>query len=142
MKFITTLLLTIAIAFTAHAGDKKKADWPALKVFHTVMAQTFHPSEEGNLEPVRTRAAELVEKAEALSTGKVPKEYNSPKMKDAVLRLQMGTKSIQDLVNSNASDDELKAGLVTLHDNFHEIMGLCQKGDGHEGAESHEGHGH
>jgi hypothetical protein len=141
MKILSTLLLVLALGFTAHAEDAKKAAWPALKAFHTVMAQTFHPSEEGNLKPVRTRATELVEKADALSKGAVPKDYNSPEMQDAVKRLQAGTREVKKMVDDNATDEELKDRMVGLHDNFHEIMGLCSKGEGHE-EESHKGHSH
>ena len=140
MKFLSTLLLVLAVAFNAQADDHRKAEWPALKAYHGVMAGTFHPSEEGNLEPIRTRASELVEKADALSKGSVPAEYDSPKMKDAIKRLQEGSRNVQKMVAAKATDAELQAGLVSLHDNFHEIMGLCQKGDGHD--EGHEGHKH
>ncbi len=139
MKFLATLLLALAVGFAAHADDKKKAEWPALKAFHSVMAGTFHPSEEGNLEPVRTRAAELVEKADALSKGTVPEAYNSPKMQEAIKRLQAGTRDVQKMVAGKATDEELKTRLVVLHDNFHEIVGLCNKSNE---AESHEGHNH
>jgi len=37
--------------------------WPALKTFHEVLSQTFHPSEEGNLEPIKSRSEELMNKA-------------------------------------------------------------------------------
>ena len=29
------------------------ASWPEIKTFHKVMSQTFHPSEEGNLQPIK-----------------------------------------------------------------------------------------
>lgn len=37
--------------------------WVELKAFHGVMSQTFHPSEEGNLELIKTRSEEMAEKA-------------------------------------------------------------------------------
>ena len=141
MKILSTLLFVLALGFTAHADDTKKAPWPALKAFHTVMAQTFHPSEEGNLKPVRTRAAELVEKADALSKGAIPKDYNSPEMQDAIKRLQAGSREVKKMVSDKATDEELKDQMVLLHDNFHEIMGLCSKGEGHEGDKEEE-HAH
>jgi hypothetical protein len=44
---------------TAQANDK----WAELEAYHDVMSQTFHPAEEGKLEPIRKRAGELAEKA-------------------------------------------------------------------------------
>jgi len=33
--------------------------------FHEVMAKTFHPAEEGKLEPIRNRSQEMQDKAAA-----------------------------------------------------------------------------
>jgi hypothetical protein len=30
--------------------------WPAIKEFHDVMSETFHPAEEGNLAPIKLRS--------------------------------------------------------------------------------------
>ena len=59
------LLFITAITNTGNA-QSNLSSWTALTDFHKVMSQTVHPSEEGNLEPIKTRVGELVEKAEAL----------------------------------------------------------------------------
>ena len=41
--------------------------WPALKNFHTVISQTFHPAEEGNRSPVKKRSGELLKKSNVAS---------------------------------------------------------------------------
>ena len=141
MKQLLTLVLALAIGFAAKADDKKKTDWPAITEFHTVMSQTFHPSEEGNFGPIRQRSEEMMNKAAALSRGRVPQQYQTPEMRNAVARLQIGTKTINEMVQKNATDEQLKPALSKLHDTFHEIVGLCRKGDG--GSEAgHEGHNH
>ncbi len=146
MKSFFSLLLATVLCLSARADGKGTIEWPAIKAFHTVMSQTFHPSEEGNLQPIRTRAGELVEKAQALTKGAVPAQYDTPQMRDAIKRLQTGSKEVQTLVTKKASDEELKTRLASLHDTFHEIVGLCRNGDGHEegGGEGHghEGHSH
>ena len=44
----------VALLFTAGIASAQSMDkWPALKELHTVMAATFHPAEEGNLQPLR-----------------------------------------------------------------------------------------
>lgn len=122
------LLLTVAIGYSQEKFDK----WPELKSFHSVMAQTFHPSEDGDLKPIKERAGEMVTKAEALQKSTIPAEFNNDKVKASVDRLVTGSKELKKLVDSKAADDVLKQNLSALHDNFHEIVGLCQKGDDHE----------
>jgi hypothetical protein len=139
MKQLLTLFLALAIGFVAKADDKKKTDWPALTEFHTVMSQTFHPSEEGNFEPIRKRSEEMMNKAAALSRGRVPQPYQTPSMRNAVARLQVGAKTVNEMVQKNATDEQLKPVLSKLHDTFHEIVGLCRKGDGEAG---HDERGH
>ncbi|HSB10705.1 MAG TPA: hypothetical protein VLM38_14550, partial [Blastocatellia bacterium] len=43
-------------AATTASGDGGDT-WNELSSFHSLMSQTFHPLEEGNLTPIRTRAA-------------------------------------------------------------------------------------
>lgn len=101
--------------------------WAALKDFHGVMSQTFHPAEEGKLEPIKTRSGEMVEKAEGLTKSAIPTEFNTPKIVDAVKRLQSGSKALDKLVkNKKTSDADITKSLTALHDVFHEIVGLCR----------------
>ncbi len=120
-------------------GEKKKRaaqtpkkpsifeQWTALRNFHGVMSQTFHPAEEGNLQPIKTRSSEMAAQAEVLAKSAIPTEFNTPKILDAVKRLQSGSKALDKLVRKQkASDDEIKKSLAALHDVFHEIVGLCR----------------
>jgi putative intracellular protease/amidase len=101
--------------------------WAALKTFHGVMSQTFHPAEEGKLEPIKTRSGEMLEKANALSKSAIPTEFNTPKILDAVKRLQSGSKALDKLVkNKKTTDAEITKSITALHDVFHEIVGLCK----------------
>lgn len=100
--------------------------WPALNTFHGVMASTFHPSEEGNLKPIKARSAEMVTKAEALNAQAYPDDYATPAIKDAVTRLISGSKELDVLVKKKAKDAVLTQKLTALHDVFHEIVGLCK----------------
>ena len=101
--------------------------WAALKTFHGVMSQTFHPAEEGKLEPIKTRSGEMVEKANALSKSAIPAEFNTPKILDAVKRLQLGSKDLDKLVkDKKTTDADITKSITALHDVFHEIVGLCR----------------
>lgn len=101
-------------------------DWPAIKDFHKVMAQTFHPSEEGNLNPIKTRIGEMVLKAEALKTSKIPAEFSSKEMMSAINQLINDSKKLQKMIDKKGTTDaEITKALSALHDVFHTIVGLC-----------------
>lgn len=143
MKKIALLLL-VGFGFAAlanHASAQSKQEWPELKEFHKVMAQTFHPSEEGNLEPIKTRIGEMVEKAKALQASKFPSDYNNEKMKKAVDQLVADSEKLQTAIKDGASDKKITKSLSGLHDVFHQIQGLCSTTEGHD-HEHKEGEGH
>jgi hypothetical protein len=70
-KIFGLLIIMICSAQFSFAGSEGNMDkWPALKAMHGVISQTFHPGEEGNLVPVKTRAKELYSKAQTLLKSK------------------------------------------------------------------------
>ena len=101
------------------------AAWPEIKTFHKVMSQTFHPSEEGNLQPIKERSAEMAEKANALKMAKIPAEFNKKQIVASVNKLAKDSKALDKLVKSKASDEKITKALNGLHDTFHTIVGLC-----------------
>ena len=101
------------------------ASWPEIKTFHKVMSQTFHPSEEGNLQPIKERSAEMAEKANALKMTKIPAQFNKKEIVAAVNKLAKDSKALDKLVKSKASDEKITKALNGLHDTFHTIVGLC-----------------
>lgn len=105
--------------------------WPELREFHLVMSQTFHPSEEGNLNPIKERSTELKEKTYALSNSKIPGEDDNEKIKSSLLKLKENNVALEKMINEKKSDKEITEFLSVVHDNFHEIIGLC-KNEKHE----------
>ena len=139
------LLYTAIVAlFTTFAIAQNKAEWKEMKDFHTVMSQTFHPAEEGNLKPIRERSEEMIKTAEAWKKSMVPAEYKDVKgISETLTKLVDGSKNIDKQVKAKASDEELKKSLTALHDVFHTIVGLCRPGtDDHKGHDEHDGHKH
>jgi hypothetical protein len=116
--------------FTVVKLKSKFDPWPALKDFHEVLSASFHPSEEGNLTPVKTRSSELMKKADALAASVPPAEFNKPEVIKAVKKLKADSKKLNDLVVKKASDEAIKKSLVGLHDTFHQIVNYCF-GEGH-----------
>ena len=99
--------------------------WIALKDFHSVMAQTFHPMEEGNYGPIRARASEMSLKAQMLASSPVPSSFQSKDITKAIKNLVEGSAKLEKLVKKKSKDDKLKESLTKLHDTFHIIQGLC-----------------
>ena len=104
-------------------------DWQELKIFHKVMSQTYHPSEDGDLKPIKSRIGEMVTAASNLKASSIPAEFNRKEVVLAVAQLEKDSKKLQKLLQSGASDDTIKNSLSSLHDVFHQIIGLCSKED-------------
>lgn len=129
LKIILLLVLAVFVTSTVSA-QFKLAQWPALKTFHGVMSETFHPSEEGKLEPIKARSTEMYEKAVAVSKSAVPDELKGKKgIKEAVAELVKGTKELDALIKTKSSDEVIKTKLASLHDTFHKIIETCNKED-------------
>lgn len=103
----------------------EKDSWMELRDFHKVMAQTFHPMEEGDLNPIKSRAGEMLEKARALAQNEAPASFRTPEIKKAIMDLVEGSAQLNKLVLKKKKDAQIKESLTKLHDTFHVIQGLC-----------------
>ena len=130
-KIFVLLLAVTAVLFVKPVTAQGKAKWNEMEAFHEVMSKTFHPSEEGKLEPIRTRSQEMADKAKAWKSSSAPQGYNKKAVKKSLNALVKGANEINSLVKSKAADDILKKKLSALHDVFHEIMEKCEKEDHH-----------
>jgi hypothetical protein len=111
-----------SVSKTASATDDK---WNELSAFHEVMSATFHPMEEGNFKPIRSRAAEMAAKAKQWSDSTPPALYDKAEIKIKVAKLAEDSQALAAKVAKKATDLQIKASLSELHDQFHEIAGLC-----------------
>ncbi len=136
MKTKNLILIIFLLTSTSIFAQSKFDSWPELKDFHKVMSATFHASEENNLEPIKTRATEMKEKAVALASSKIPAEFNNDKVKAATKELETGSIEMEKLVNEKASDRMITSHLFNLHETFHKIVGLCSPGTEGEHKES------
>ena len=127
MKMKSFAILLFVLAVNAVNAQSTFDKWPAIKAFHEVMSQTFHPAEEGNLEPIKSRSEELMNKAANVLKSDIPAEYKTPKILASAEKLQMKSKALHKMVQAKASDAEITKSLTELHDVFHEIVGLCSE---------------
>jgi superoxide dismutase len=105
----------------------EKDSWPALKEFHKVMSQTFHPSESGDLKPLRARSSEFLAKALLLKNSTPPVSLNNLAIQDAMEKLVKESAEIHKAVQKNSKDEALKKLITKAHDTFHVIQGLCKE---------------
>jgi hypothetical protein len=126
LKWGTLLLAADFLPVGTTASSEDSGKWSELSLFHDVMSQTFHPMEEGELKPIRSRAGEMAEKARQWADSKPPKIYDKPEIKENLAKLADESKALAALVSSKAGDAQIKASLTALHDRFHAIVGLCR----------------
>jgi hypothetical protein len=125
MKHIKAFAIILLFMAVNTLSAQSLKDWPELNSYHDVISRTFHPAEEGNLEPIKTFSETLTQKADELTKNAIPVAFNNKKVKDAVKNLQAKSKEVHILVARKASDAEIKKALTEAHDVFHEIVGLC-----------------
>jgi superoxide dismutase len=102
----------------------EKDSWPELKEFHRVMSQVFHPSETGNLEPLKSRSGELLAKAVLLKNSIIPLPFQKDELKKAMNELERQCAEIDKLKFKNAKSDLLKKKISEAHNTFHVIHDL------------------
>lgn len=122
MKQLIVVLLLSGMAFSARA---QSAPWKELEEYHKVMAATFHPSEEGNLQPIRERSGELAAKAKTLYQSAIPTAYQKPGVKETLKLLSKESKALDKMVKRKKTDAEVTKAITALHDRFHEVMEKC-----------------
>lgn len=133
MKNFKILFAIITLFLVSTISAQTKTDWKEKTEFHKVMSQTFHPAEEGNYAPIRSRVDEMVTKAIAFQKSEIPTDINNKKgVKKSLKKLVKQTKAFSKKVKSGASDADLKGDFEALHDIFHEVVGMCSAEDEHK----------
>ena len=118
-------LFILVLSVLSLSVSAQKAAWKELDDYHAVMSQTFHPAEEGNLQPVITRAVELSEKGAVLKKSAIPADYQKEGVKTSVDLLAKESAALAKMVKDKKSEAELKKAIFALHDRFHEVMEKC-----------------
>ena len=132
MKNIKFLFAAVVLFFVSTFVSAQVKDWKEKNEFHKVMSITFHPAEEGNFAPIRSRINEMLDKAEAFKNSEIPAEFSHQKeIKNNLKKLVKQTKSFKKKINKGVSDADLKADFIALHDTFHQVVGLCKAEDEH-----------
>lgn len=107
--------------------QKAQPGWTEMKNFHEVMAATFHPAEEGDLTPLKTRVAELYRASKVWYASPVPSGFKVEETHANLEKLMLQCHAIWTEVEAKASDAKLKDMITKAHDIFHTIAGECRK---------------
>lgn len=122
LLFFSLFALSAQTLFAQHTAGA----WKEMSDFHEVMSTTFHPAEEGNLQPLRMKAEELYTRAKSWKASAVPAGYDAAKTKDTLKRLVKQCKVVKKAVKAKKTDAELTTEITKAHDVFHEIMEKCR----------------
>lgn len=96
--------------------------WKEMDDFHEVMAETFHPYQDSmNLEPVKTRATELVTAAGRWVDAAIPERVDNPEVESKLQQLKSEAEALVASVQA-ANDTEIGQRLNQLHNTFHAIQ--------------------
>lgn len=124
-KIVPILIMAFILFVTKSAYAQEKTKWAEKDAFHKIMSETFHPAEEGKLEPIRSRSQEMISLAIAWKNSKAPAGYSKEKVKKDLKALVKATKKLNKEVKKHASDNDLKEELTELHGLFHGITEKC-----------------
>ncbi len=133
MKNLKTIFVLIALLVASNAIQAQaNVDWREKNRFHRSIGETFHPMEDGDLKPIRSRSGELVKNAIAWQQSEIPADFKDIKNIRKNLKLIVKqSKALDAKIKKNASDEVIKKDLTELHDTFHTIVGLCKHEDHH-----------
>ncbi len=139
MKYLVLALIALSMgscakkeetkppAVEAQKPAPKLEEWAEMEMFHTVMAETFHPMEDGEMKPILTRAQEMADKAKAWQNSTPPARY-AP-VKDSVsfylAKLVSESQALADMVAKKAKEEDIKKTLTALHDRYHQVSDFC-----------------
>lgn len=128
MKHLKTFI-ALTFIFTANSISAQSTfeKWPAIKEFHEVMSQTFHPAEEGNFAPIKARSEEMMIKAAKLLKSDIPAAFKTEAILASTGRLETQSAALHKLVTSGGTDEVIFKSITELHETFHEIVGLCSE---------------
>eukprot|EP00386_Alphamonas_edax_P013425 GDKI01041460.1.p1 GENE.GDKI01041460.1~~GDKI01041460.1.p1 ORF type:complete len:105 (+),score=22.46 GDKI01041460.1:88-402(+) len=98
-----------------------------MRTFHTILSQTFHPAEEGDMQPIKTRSHELFQTAKLINITPFPEAYDNEVMHKTVKKLVKESDKLNALVVREEQNTTIMKQLNIVHDTFHEIAGMCKQ---------------
>ena len=142
IKKLILLFTAITFSFTVQQANAEGKGWKELNDFHTIMSKTFHPTEEGNFEPLKKHASDLNASAKVWAASEVPAGFDKELTPKILAELVSKCEEIEKSVTAKSDDDMLKKQITEAHEIFHQIVEKCKKPEDGKAHEEHEGHDH
>ncbi|NMH25258.1 hypothetical protein [Flavobacterium solisilvae] len=126
MKIIKSLL-TFAAIFSMNSGNAQVIIqmWPEIKNYHELMTKSYKSAKKGDFNPIKNYATTLSKDAEKLCIENMPQNFRQPKTIEALVKLKRESKSIKELVENKASNNEIFETLKSIHHTFIKMSDLC-----------------
>jgi hypothetical protein len=125
--FVLIAIIMACASKKEESGDQHLAVddpeiWEEMDAFHMVMAETYHPfKDSANLEPVKTRASELMAAANEWILAPLPVKVDNDEVRSNLEKLKDEASALAETVKT--SDDSVIAEQLTqLHDTFHQLQ--------------------
>ena len=126
MKFFKSLFANeSSFALDSASAKSLTESWPQIRAYYEILIKPFHDAEKGNLETIKSNSFILLNRADDLTVENLPAIYRSPKTIESLLALRKQTKFVDELVNQNAVDEEIKKALHRLKEIFYCIVETC-----------------
>jgi hypothetical protein len=130
MKLIKSIFaIAVFFAINTVSAQAITDKWKQMKDYHELLSKTFHPAEEGNLNPIKVSSEDLVARAELLDVTTMPQELRAPKLDENIALLKMQTKKVSELITNKAPNAEIMRAFENLHDIFHRIIKMSELRD-------------
>lgn len=120
-------MLAFIAFFAFQTVSAEKMQWKELQAFHAVMSKSFHPTEEGNLQPLKENSENLLAKAKEWQKSAVPADFDKEKTTKVLVDLVAKCEAINTAVKAKANDEDLKKLITEAHEVFHQIVAKCRK---------------
>ncbi len=101
--------------------------WREMNGFHSLLHLSHQPvMKSGDLAPAKRNAGLLADAAEAWAKSTAPAECKAPAdAGEQVAAIATGTRAYATLVEAKATDEEIKAALGKIHDQFEAAHMVC-----------------
>lgn len=125
-KKIKLMFLVLLAGISVAVAQSSQPEWKEMKAFHAIMSPIFHPAEEGNFVPLKTKSDSLMMIAKSWYASPVPANYKPVETKETLKKLVKEIALVHKAVKANKDDKELMKLLKEAHDTFHKVAGECK----------------
>ncbi len=126
MKKVVILMCALFCSLASFSQPKFE-NWPEMRTFRNILSETFHPAEEGDMTPIKTRSHELFANAKLVNVSPIPEANDNEEMRTYLKRLQKETDKLNAIIVRQEQSSTIMKQFAQVHDTFHEIAGMYKE---------------